>query len=252
MKIPITILTTIALYTTFSLSQNISTYLIGMSSSITDIESKLRENAFHILATTNNVITITNAELQATNTYLATLHVYVGAANVKVQNPAYFGRAYLEEKYKKGQFKRTIQSLEKALGELKASPEKLDEKDIPDYHFMMGMPYFDEPITVSRASKIYEKVAGNKDISYSLTLPNGSILVGHKLSSNTNAFLKILGETKNSQILPYEALVFSNQVKIMNPKFYLALSLPQLTMKQFMQISDIPNKIEIDISYAYK
>ena len=105
---------------------------------------------------------------------------------------------------------------------------------------MMAMPYFDEPVIISKADKVYEKVAGNKNILYSLSLPNGSILVGHKLSTTTSDFLKVLGESKNAQILPYEALVFSNQVKIMNPKYYLALSLPQLSMSQFMKISDIP------------
>ena len=252
MKKIITTVATLALLSTSAIAENVSTYLIGASASTTDVQTKLKANGFDVLATTKNVVTITNAELQATNTYLATLQVYVGGSDVRVQNPAYFGAAYLDDKYKKGQFKATLDSLTKALGSLKGSTEKLEAGDLSGYHFMMGMPYFDEPVTVSKANKVYEKVAGNKNIAYSLTLPNGSILVGHKLSSNTNAFLKTLDQTKNSQILPYEALVFANEVKIMNPKFYLALSLPQLTMGQFMKISDVPDEIEKDITNAYK
>ena len=38
----------------------------------------------------------------------------------------------------------------------------------------------------------------------------------------------------------------------MNPKYYLALSLPNLSMGTFMKISDIPGKIEEDIKADYK
>ncbi len=252
MKKIITTVATLALMTTSAMSESISTYLVGEANSIDSLTSKLKDNGFNVLATTNNILTITNAQLQATNTYLATLQVYVGASVTKVQNPAYFGLAYLNDNYKKGQFKSTIDSLTKALGSLKDSEEKLEADDIAGYHFMMGMPYFSDSIIVADADNIYTKVAGNQKILYSLTLPNGTLLVGHKLNPATKGFLKTLHQTTNGQILPYEALVFSNQVKIMNPKFYLALSLPKLTMGQFMKISDIPDKIEEDISNAYK
>jgi len=83
-------------------------------------------------------------------------------------------------------------------------------------------------------------------------LPSGALLVGHKLSSSTNGFLGTLGQTANAQILPYEALVYSNKVLMMNPKYYLALSLPQLTIGEFMKISSVPGEIESDIKKAYK
>lgn len=252
MKKILTTLVTVVLLSTAAMAGSVSAYLIGASASVADVKSKLTANGFEVVSTMNNVVTITNSELKATNTYVATLQVYVGAADVRAQNPAYFGAAYLGKKYKKGQFKATLDSLGQALGSLKGSSEKLDASDLPDYHFMMGMPYFDDPITVAEGNKIYEKVASNKSVAYSLTLPNGSILVGHKLSSATSDFLKALGQTNNSQILPYEALVYSNEVKMMSPKFYLALSLPQLSMTQFMKISDIPGKIEKEIANAYR
>ncbi len=252
MKKIIIMLMTIALFNISLMAENVSTYLIANSASLSDVQSKLKANGFNVLATNNNVVTISNTELKATNTYLATLQVYVGSSEIRVQNPAYFGAAYLAGAYTKNKFKETISALEKALGSLHGSSEKLEAKDLSNYHFMMGMPYFDEPMIVSELNDVYKKVSNNPNILYSLTLPNGTILVGHKLSSASNNFLNILHQTKNSQILPYEALIYSNQVKIMNPKFYLALSLPQLSMSQFMKISDIPNKIEDDITNAYK
>jgi hypothetical protein len=252
MKRIITVMFISAILSISAIAQSVPTYLIGTSASLGDVQSKLKANGFEVLATNNNVVTITNAELKKTNTYLATLQVYVGASDVRVQNPEYFGLAYLGDKYQKGQFSSTVDALTKSLGALKGSVEKLKANDLPDYHFMMGMPYFDDPITVAKKPKIYESVAGNDKILYSVTLPNGMLLVGHKLSKNTSEFLKTLKQTDNSQILPYEALVYSNKVNIMNPKFYLALSLPQLSLGEFMKISEIPDKIEEDIENAYK
>lgn len=252
MKKTISALTAMTLLSTLAMAEDVSTYLISASASISDVKSKLKSNGFDILATTNNVVTITNPELQASNTYVATLQVYVNSSDVRVQNPAYFGAAYLEDSYKKGQFKNTIDALTQALGNMKGSEEKLDSSDISEYHFMMGMPYFKDTVTAAEGENIYKKVAGNSNIAYSLSLPNGTLLVGHKLSSATNSFLKTLGQTANAQILPYEALVYSNKVLMMNPKYYLALSLPQLSMGEFMKISSVPGKIEDDIKKIYK
>lgn len=252
MKKIMIILVTIVLSSSVVMAEVISTYLIGESGSITNVKSKLKENGFEILATENNVITITNAELQASNTYVATLQLYVGGSDVRVQNPDYFGVAYLNDKYEKGQFSETINALHNALGELRGSIERLKFNQLGHYRFQMGMPYFDQSITVSTKERAYEKVKGNQKILYSLTLPNGNILVGHKPSIGIKGFLKTLDQSVNAQILPYESLVLSEQVEMMHPKFYLALSLPQLSMGQFMKISHIPGKIEKDIVNIYK
>ncbi len=248
----ISTLVAVTLSSTSAMAEDVSAYLISASVPLLDVQSKLKANGFEVLATTNNVVTITNDELKASNTYVATLQVYVGDSDVRVQNPAYFGAAYLQDDYKKGQFKNTVEALTKTLGKMTGSAEKLDSSDISGYHFMMGMPYFSDPITVAEGSNIYKKTEGNTNIAYRLSLPNGVLLVGYKLSATTNGFLTTLGETKNAQILPYETLVYNNKVLMMNPKYYLALSLPQLSMGEFMKISSVPGEIEDDIKKAYK
>jgi len=135
---------------------------------------------------------------------------------------------------------------------MSGSTEKLDSSDLEGYHFMMGMPYFEDAITVSTGADLSKKVAGNTNVAYTLTLPNGALLVGHKLGGATRGFLDTLGQQGNAQILPYESLVYSDKVLMMNPKYYLALSLPALSMGEFMKISDIPGKIEEDVKKAYK
>jgi len=252
MKKVINTLASVALLSTLVSAEDISTYLVSKPASLSDVQSKLQSNGFKVLATTNDVITITNPELQATNSYVATLQVHVGSSGVRVQNPAYFGAAYLQSNYKKGQFKGTVDALTKALGSMSGSTEKLDSSDLEGYHFMMGMPYFEDAVTVVTGADFSKKIAGGANVAYTLTLPNGALLVGHKLGGATRGFLDTLGQQGNAQILPYESLVYSDKVLMMNPKYYLALSLPQLSMGEFMKISDVPGKIEDDIKKAYK
>jgi len=232
----------------------ISSQFIAPAQLLDSVKKKLTDNGFKILATTkiiddHDVITITNEELQATNTYMATINISVNGSDVHIQNPSYLGAAFLGDKYKYGQFKATVNALEKALGSLKDSKQKTDFDDLEDYNFMMGMPKVDDTITVEEGKDLASKL---KDVAYKLTLPNGNVLVGHKLSKKTNEFLKTVGEENNAQILPYESMVLKGEVQILDPKFYLALSLPKLSMGQFMEIASIPDDIEQEITKAYK
>ena len=232
----------------------ISAQFVAPAQSLDSVKKKLTDNGFKILSTTNiidghDVITITNDELQATNTYMAAIHVSVNGSDVHVQNPSYLGAAFIGDKYKYGQFKTTVNALEKALGSLKDSKQKTDFDDLEDYNFMMGMPKVDDTITIKEGKDLASKL---KDVAYKLTLPNGNILVGHKLSKKTNEFLKTVGEENNAQILPYESMVFKDEAQMLDPKFYLALSLPKLSMGQFMEIASIPDDIEQEITKDYK
>jgi len=241
-----------------STPSKLSAHYIGVTQSIETIKAKLIENGFTILATTNiikghNIITITNDELKATNSYMATLQVNVSDSEVRVQNPSYLGAAYLGENYHYGKFKTTVNALEKAFGTLKGSNQKADFSDLPDFNFMMGMPKLGDSITIEEGQGLATKVTGgNRHIAYTLILPNGLILVGHKLQEKTNKFLKTLNQEQNAQILPYESMVYGNAVQMLDPKYYLALSLPLLSMGEFMEIASIPDQIEKDIKRAYK
>jgi len=90
-----------------------------------------------------------------------------------------------------------------------------------------------------------------KYIAYTLKLPNGTVLVGHKLSKQTNMFLNTIGSERNSNLLPYQSLIKGDKVVILDPKYYLALSLPLLSMADFMKISSVPRGIEKEIEHVY-
>jgi len=237
-------------------------YASGMQTT-DNLKARLKDSGFEILSTNEilkgeTVVTITNDELKATNSYMAAINILVNpeAKELRVQNPSYLGAAYLKENYKYGQFKATLNSLEKALGQMVIVTEQYDFKKLSKYQFMMGMPYFEDTIEIKDGVNLEEKLKGKKAdkyFAYTVKLSNGNTLVGHLLRQKTNKFLKKIDSTNNAQLLPYQAMVDkSGKVVILDPKYYLALSLPLLTMGEFMKIASVPDKIEKGIKRAYK
>ena len=234
-----------------------SAYYTAKAQNAKTVKSKLKANGFSILATTTplkgaTVITITNKELKNTNSWLATLNVLVNEKEVRVQNPSYFGAAYLQDNFKYGQFSGTLKSLQKALGDLHTVKDEFKLSKLAGYHFMMGMPYVDETITVGEGADLLGKLKGNKYVSYSLKLPNGATLVGHNLVKRTNKFLLKIDAGHNALILPYRSMIKEGKAVMLDPKYYLAVSLPLLSMGEFMKIASAPAEIEKDLKRAYK
>ncbi|KYJ86454.1 hypothetical protein [Sulfurovum riftiae] len=239
----------------------LSTYYAANYQSVTDVKSKLESNGFRVLAVTpilkdKIVLTITNDELQKTNTLLATLHVLVNVGDeVRVQNPSYFGAAYLQDKYKYGQFTETLKALQAALGDMYEVKEKYELADLGNYQFLFGMPYLNDTITVAEGDDLLTKVTGKsaqKYVAYTLKLPNGDVIVGHKLRNKTNQFLQKIGVDRDANMLPYESIIKGKKAVILDPKYYLALSVPILSMSEFMKIASAPGEIEKDVKRAYK
>ncbi len=235
----------------------LSTYYTAKAQSVDKVKSKLKANGFSILATTapikgSTVITVTNKELKNTNSWLATLNVLVNEKEVRVQNPSYFGAAYLQDKFKYGQFAGTLKSLQKALGDLYTVSDEFKLAKLAKYHFMMGMAYVDDTIEVGEGTDLVTKLKDNKYVAYSLKLPNGATLVGHSLRSRTNKFLLKIDAGHNALILPYRSIIKDGKAIMLDPKYYLAVSLPLLTMGEFMKIASAPGEIEKDIKRTYK
>ena len=47
-------------------------------------------------------------------------------------------------------------------------------------------------------------------------------------------------------------MIIGKKAVILDPKYYLALSIPQLRMSEFMKIASAPGEIEKDVKRAYK
>ena len=239
----------------------LSAYYAAQPQTVEGVKAKLEKNGFKVLSQTeplkgHTILTITNAQLQATNTYLATLNVHInGSDEIRVQNPSYFGFAFLGEAFKYGQFTDTLKALQNSLGDLYAVNDTYETKELAEYQFMMGMPHFDDVMEVAEGTDILSKITNEKAskyVAYTLKLPNGTTLVGHKLKGRTNKFLSKITAERNTNLLPYQSLIKEGKAVIMDPKYYLALSLPLLTMSDFMKIASAPGEIEKDIKRAYK
>jgi len=240
----------------------LSAYYIAKIQPLNQLIQKLEENGFEVLAETEIlkdkiIITISNPELKATNSYLATLHLLVNNIHpeIRVQNPSYFAAAYLQEKYKYGQFQKTLNALEEVLGEMYESKDIYEFSKLAHFQFLLGMPYLQDTREIREITDPLDKLHGGKSkkyIAYTLKLPNGSILVGHKLRRRIHKFLTKINQCENAQVLPYESIIQNGKVSILNPKYYLTLSLPLLDLDGFMKIASSPDAIERAIKRAYR
>lgn len=160
---------------------------------------------------------------------------------IRVTNPDYFGRAFLQDDFSKDVHSIT-KKLKSAFGDLKGTDDTLDEDDLEDYHFMFGMPYYGDMIEIEGTTP--------KNPIFSLKVGNAT-LYGVELGRRTKKFTKKIGR-ENSLVLPYTVLVEGGKAKILNPRYYIAVSYPKLSMGQFTKIATIPGAIETDINREFK
>jgi len=161
-------------------------------------------------------------------------------------NPKYFLTAFLQDDLNKALVSQ-VQNRLKAAFTLKPSTYSIDEDDLKSYHFMISMPYYEDMLDIASGDNLNQKLLKNhKDkIVFSLKL-NNSTLYGIKMDTKGGEkdYISTLNQQKHSVLLPYLVIVNKHQAKILHPKYYLALSLPKLTMGEFMTIMDTPNDIE--------
>jgi len=232
----------------------ISAYFVANPQTIEVLIYNLRINGFEVIAINDifkgkTVVSITNEELKNTNSFVSVINILVnGKDELRLQNPSYFGASYLQDKFIYGQFKNTKISLQKALGNMYLTYDINKFSKVKDYHFMFGMPSFNDIIHLSDSVKIINKTK----FAYSLKLPNGATLIGHKMSESNNKFLSIVNAEANSQLLPYQSMVKDGKAFMLDPKYYLPLSLPLLTMTDFMKIRTIPDDIEDELKKDFK
>lgn len=238
-----------------------SSYYVANPQMIDKLKKRLKANGFEILSTDNIlkhkiVLTVTNNELKKTNTFLATLHILInGIDEIRVQNPSYFAMAYLKDKYKYGQFKSTLISLQKTLGQMYIGVDKYEFLGLADYNLLFGMSKFEDTIELAEGTKLTDKLKekdASKYFAYSLQLPNGSTLVGHKFTLNDNKFLNNVNAQNSAQLLPYQSIIKDGRAYMLDPTYFLSLSLPNLTITDFMKISTTPDMIEDNLIKAYR
>lgn len=136
-------------------------------------------------------------------------------------------------------------------------------KQLKAYHYMFGMPYFDEPVEIAAFPAHAEAVAaveaglvagrGGARKVYRVDVPGTEdVLFGVALSEGCSADTFVMKEIdfkplRSTGHLPYEVLVTGGKVLALHAKFRIAVNFPDLSMMgahSFMGIRCAPDAIE--------
>ncbi|MEN8204001.1 MAG: hypothetical protein ABFS28_15490 [Bacteroidota bacterium] len=188
-----------------------------------------------------------------------------GSVSVSLLNPEYLFYAYFREKMEESAFKSFALSLS---SEIKNSMKKvgsmmtpfggdLSTKDLIKYHYMVGMPYFDDPVKLvefdsfdqglsiiqkrlsndtGKTIKVYEILdKESKTAVFGVGLPDAEEGEAH--------FLPIIGES-HVAAMPYEIILQQNRATMLHGRYRFALHWPELSMKTFTKIMSSPGDVE--------
>ncbi len=217
-----------------------------------------------VLAFTNPFLTAAAAAAPGAS-YGAVQRATVTRVGDEVQvaftNPSYMQRAYLM----RSDLPTVTRKLGGALGWLEpyGPPSGKSPKELKGYHYMIGMPYFDEPVEIASFKGHAEAVTaleaglaagrgGTKKV-YRVDLPGTEdTLFGVALSEGCGGDASVMKEIdfkplRSTGHLPYEVLVTGGKVLALHAKFRIAVNFPDLSMMgahSFMGIRCAPDAIE--------
>jgi len=246
----------------------ISAYLVDKHISVKDAKVKLQDAGYEIIAEYSPVkdgttLVFTNEALKAQGAKPKRAHVSIlrmfiddKEKKISITNPIYFGRAFMQDYYKEEVFVEEYEKLYAAFPNVEGSKDALEFDDLADFHFMMGMPYYEDPDELAEGSneKLLKKALRykkGKNVIFELKLSKKSTLIGYELGKRTKKFVKKIGRA-NAAVLPYCISIEDGKATSLAAKYYLAVSYPLLTMGEFMTISTVPGAIESDLKKVFK
>ena len=248
----------------------VSAYLIGSMLSSEEVSARLTAAGFEVLGTypinkknkletvvfTNNIL---KAMANKPNRGFAALgRVLIDGKNnqISITNPVYFGKAFMQQDVNYSEMLKLKEKLIAAFPKLRESEDRWSYRGLSNYHFMVAMPYYQDTTIVAEGPtelllKKAQQYQKGKALLFTVKLAKGKYLLGYELSRRTARFPEKIGMDK-AGLLPYTILIENNEARIMAPKFYLAVSYPQLSMGQFMKIATVPGAIERDLKKPFQ
>lgn len=244
-------------------AEDISAYYDATYADDTQVQSKLEASGFNVLATYSpaskehlKVLIFTNKELttmasKKTRGFAAIQRVIVNtqAQTVRVTNPGYWLKGFMQDDYTAGSEKGILDAITQALGTLTPTKDVVAEDKLASYQYAMSMPYYQDMLEIKEGEGLAAKIKKKK--LFEIALDNGSTLVGIKMSKGTEKFIDTIGEN-NALVLPYTLLVEDGKAYALDPKYYLAMSYPLLSLGEFMKISAVPGAIERKLKKSFK
>ena len=188
-----------------------------------------------------------------------------GKISVSILNPEYLFYAYFRNKMEDASFKSSALAISseivndmKSVGELlEPFGGELSVKDLLKYHYMMGMPFFDDPVELAEfesfeqglsiiqknlsagsptTMKVYEMIDENSEVAvFGIGLPD--------LEEGEAHFLPIIGED-HVAAMPYEIILQKNVATMLHGRYRFALHWPELTMGTFTKIMSSPGDVK--------
>jgi hypothetical protein len=248
-----------------AVEKEVATYKIGAYVDAAAAKSKLESAGFEVVGTYKSfdkgtTILFTNAAMKSMankpNRGLAAVGRLLvdGERNqISIANPVYFGKAFMQKEYNHATSAGVLASLEKAFGPLKNSTDKWEFNGLAGYHFMVGMPYYEDMSIVGEGSTadLVAKAQKAKGTSGVVKLSDDRYVVFVEMDRRTNGFVKKIG-TQNAELLPWAVLIENGQAKALSAKYFIAISYPLLTMTEFMTIATVPGAVENDLKKIFK
>jgi len=273
-------------------AQNLKPYVVGFKSneSISVVKKKLKANLennkisvvgeYQPASDPNRlVIVFSSDELENSvkkigglTGFATTLRIGLTLVNDKVfvsyTNPNYWGNAYFRDDFTSvasnySTLSTKLENAMKASGQYDGmqfgSEKGKTEKELHKYHYMFGMPYFDDTILLNEfdnyqiaINKIESKI---KNVSSDLSLVYRVDIEGEDITlygfgligtDGEKEFLPTIDidEPKHTAFLPYEILVVGSDVHMLHGRYRIALSFPDLTMATFSKIMSTPGNIK--------
>ncbi len=251
----------------------VSNSIGNMAEKVIGIKTALVESGFEIVGeytpfTGREVVIFTNEELKNSaaktefGAYGAALRIAFTETDSTIQvaytNPTYWVNAYRME----SETEKLIAVLEETLGkgEPFGSKKGLTIKKLRKYHYMMAMPYFDDPHLLAEFENYEEAIQtieagleaqkGGVSKVYRIDIPNKEetvfgVALTQKGGSDKVVIDKIdKANLKHTAYLCYEMVVSGNKAYALHGRFRIALSFPDLTMGSFTKIMSAPGDIK--------
>ena len=252
---------------TLSADDKVSAYFVGDYIGVDNAKIKLHDAGFEVIASYSPVelgttLIFTNDALKSEaskpkRSHAAILRMFIDdkEKTISVTNPVYFGKAFMQDDYNEDIYITQKKKIKSAFPALTGSKDSLDSDDISGFHFTFGMPYYEDPDELAEGTnsellakaKSYEN---GKNLIFELKLSNNSTLLGYEIAAETKKFIDKTGRA-NASVLPYCISIEDGVASSLAAKYYLAISYPQLSMGEFMTISEIPGAIEGDLKKPF-
>ncbi len=234
--------------------------------------SPMNDNSRVVICVTNDPIKKAVKKIGGLTVFASVLRFGIyknknGEIEISYTNPFYWGNAYFRKKYPQveKEYVKTDSLIKKSLNWLKnkkfspyGSKKGLTVKKLRNYHYMFGMPYFDDVVKVKKKGDYATMIARiNKNLKRELGATKKVYEIDYPEMKASLIGIGLLGEKgekffvpkidksnpKHITFLPYELLVLKDRVVILHGRYRIALSFPDLSMGTFMKIVSTPGYI---------